>query len=104
MILCKVIGNAVATVKHPVYVGKKIMVCQPVQPDGSTPLGREFLAIDAVQAGPGDLVLASREGNTARQLLGTDKDPFHSVIVGIVDFVDVGNNHSSKQPNLGKPE
>ena len=87
MILCKVIGNAVATVKHPVYIGKKIMVCQPVEPDGRTPLGREFLAIDSVQAGPGDLVLASREGNTARQLLGTDKDPFHSVIVGIVDAV-----------------
>lgn len=92
MILCKVIGNAVSTVKHPVYVGKKIMVCQPVDVDGSTPLGREFLAIDSVQAGPGDLVLAAREGNTARQILGTDKDPFHAVILGIVDAVQLGVN------------
>ena len=89
MILCKVIGNAVASIKHPVYVGKKIMVVQPVQPDGSTPHGREFLAIDSVQAGPGDLVLAAREGNTARQILGTDVDPLHSVIVGIVDEVRI---------------
>ena len=89
MILCKVIGNAVASIKHPVYIGKKIMVVQPVQPDGSTPNGREFLAIDSVQAGPGDLVLAAREGNTARQILGTDSDPLHSVIVGIVDEVRV---------------
>lgn len=89
MILCRVLGNAVASVKHPVYEGKKIMVVQPVDLDGHTPNGREFLAIDSVQAGPGDLVLAAREGNTARQILGTDTDPLHSVVLGIVDFVDV---------------
>ena len=89
MILCRVLGNAVASIKHPVYEGKKIMVVQPVDVDGHTPMGREFLAIDAVQAGPGDLVLAAREGNTARQILGTDNDPLHSVVLGIVDSVDV---------------
>lgn len=89
MILCRVLGNAVSSVKHPVYIGKKIMVVQPVDVDGHTPIGREFLAIDAVQAGPGDLVLAAREGNTARQILGTDSDPLHSVVLGIVDSVDV---------------
>ena len=89
MILCRVLGNAVASIKHPVYEGKKIMVVQPVDVDGHTPMGREFQAIDAVQAGPGDLVLAAREGNTARQILGTDNDPLHSVVLGIVDSVDV---------------
>ena len=89
MILCRVLGNAVASIKHPVYEGKKIMVVQPVDVDGHTPLGKEFLAVDAVQAGPGDLVLAAREGNTARQILGTDNDPLHSVVLGIVDSVDV---------------
>ncbi|RME22374.1 MAG: ethanolamine utilization protein EutN [Deltaproteobacteria bacterium] len=90
MILCRVVGNSVSTVKHPCYEGKAVMVVQPVDVDGRTPLGAEFLAVDAVQAGPGDVVLASREGNTARQLLGTDADPFHAVIVGIVDAVDDG--------------
>ena len=89
MILCRVLGNAVASVKHPVYEGKKIMVVQPVAVDGHTPNGREFLAIDAVQAGPGDLVLAAREGNTARQILGNDQDPLHSVVLGIVDSIDI---------------
>lgn len=87
MILCRVIGNSVSTVKHPVYEGKKVMVCQPVAPDTHTPAGRVFLAVDAVQAGPGDLVLAAREGNTARQILGRDEDPLHAVILGIVDEV-----------------
>jgi ethanolamine utilization protein EutN len=87
MILARVIGNAVATIKHPSYIGKSIMVLRPVDVDTHSPIGREFLAIDSVQAGPGDLVMASREGNTARQILGTSADPFHSVIVGIVDQV-----------------
>ena len=88
MILCRVVGNVVSTVQHPAYVGHKVMVVQPVEVDTHTPLGQEFLAVDSVQAGPGDLVVASREGNTARQLLGHDNDPFHSVIVGIVDEVN----------------
>lgn len=90
MILCRVVGNCVSTVKVPVYVGKTILVCQPVAVDGQTPNGREFLAVDSVQAGVGDLVLAAREGNTARQILGKDSDPLHAVVLGIVDTVDVG--------------
>ncbi len=87
MILCRVIGNAVSTVKHDCFVGWRVMVCQPVQPDGRTPTGGEFLSVDSVEAGPGDLVLVAREGNAARQVLGKDSDPHHSVIMGIVDEV-----------------
>lgn len=87
MILARVIGNAVATIKHPSYEGKSIMVLRPVDTTTHRLIGKEFLAVDSVQAGPGDLVMASREGNTARQILGTNQDPFHSVIVGIVDQV-----------------
>jgi microcompartment protein CcmK/EutM len=46
--------------------------------------------MDIVDAGPGDLVLVEQEGNAARQLLGTLEDPFHSVIVGVVDKVYTG--------------
>ena len=85
MILCRVIGNAVATVKHPCFEGKSVLVCQPVAMDGRSPKGRSFLSVDSVQAGPGDLVLVAREGNCARQVLGRDEDPLHSVILGVVD-------------------
>jgi microcompartment protein CcmK/EutM len=88
MILCRVIGNSVATVKHPCFEGKSVMIVQPVRADGRTPVGPSFLSVDSVQSGVGDLVLAAREGNTARQILGKDSDPFHSVILGVVDSVD----------------
>lgn len=87
MILCRVLGTVVSPVQHPVYDGKKVLICQPVRPDGVGRLGASFLAVDAVQAGEGDLVLASREGNTARQILGKDEDPFHSVVLAVVDSV-----------------
>lgn len=90
MILCRVLGNAVATVKHPVYEGRTVLVVQPVKADGRSLAGRSFLAVDAVQAGEGDLVLCSREGNTARQLLGSSEDPFHSVVLAVVDELTLG--------------
>ncbi len=87
MILSRVIGNAVSTVKHPCYEGTSVLVCVPVQTDGHTPIGDEFLAVDSVQAGPGDLVLVAREGNAARQILG-EGQPYHAVILGVVDELD----------------
>ena len=90
MILARVIGNSVSSVKHPTYVGQKVMVVQPVETDTHTPKGTTFLALDSVHAGVGDLVVAAREGHTARQILRDNDAPFHSVIVGIVDEVHLG--------------
>ena len=88
MKLCRIAGNVVATVKDPSFTGLKVMIVQPVDKDGND-VSSSFLSYDTVNAGPGDLVLVEQEGNTARQLLGTNDDPFHSVIVGIVDTVNV---------------
>lgn len=88
MMLCRVLGNAVATLKHPAYEGRSVLVVQPLAQDAHTPMGSGFLAVDSVQAGPGDLVLVAREGGAARQILGRDTDPFHAVILGIVDDID----------------
>jgi len=86
MILARIKGNVVATKKHPCFTGHRLLIAQPIDEAG-TDKGDSFLAFDSVRAGPGDVVLIQREGNTARQILGTPNDPFHSVIVGIVDKV-----------------
>lgn len=88
MRLCRVIGNVVATVKHPVYRGQPLMVVQPLDAAGQD-AGASFLAVDSVQAGPGDRVLVLTEGNGVRQILGLGAQvPIRSLIVGIVDQVD----------------
>jgi len=90
MRLCRVVGNVVATVKHPAYAGQKLMIVQPVDEHGADK-GSSFLAVDRVQAGPGDKVLVMSEGNGVRQLLDMgDIVPIRSLVVGIVDAVDIG--------------
>lgn len=87
MILARVLGNVVATEKYPSFEGQKLLIVRPVDESGND-IGDTFLSCDSVQAGPGDVVLVEQEGNCARQILGNPKDPFHSVIVGVVDKVN----------------
>lgn len=91
MILGKVIGTVVSTVKHPEYKGLKLLVVQPVNGEGK-PAGESFIAVDDVQAGVGDTVLAIREGNGARQIFKRTDFPIRAVIVGIVDDVNIPPN------------
>jgi microcompartment protein CcmK/EutM len=88
MKLARVIGHVVATRKHDCFKGHKLLIVQPVDENGQD-TSSSFLSCDTVNAGPGDLVLVQQEGNTARELLGGRQDPFHSVIVGIVDEVAI---------------
>jgi microcompartment protein CcmK/EutM len=86
MKLARVIGNVVATRKDGCFKGHKVLIVQPIDETGKD-IAKSFLSCDTVDAGPGDIVLVEQEGNAARQLLGTIHDPFHSVIVGVVDRV-----------------
>jgi ethanolamine utilization protein EutN len=83
-----VIGNVVSTVKHPAYGGQILLVVQPIGEDGAD-IGSSFIAIDRVQAGPGDVVVVLTEGNGVRQILQMgDIVPIRSLVVGVVDRVD----------------
>ena len=90
MILGRVTGTVVATVKHPAYVGRKLLSVVPIDAEGAI-AGREFLAVDNAQAGVGDTVLVLIEGNGVRQILGDNGGqlPILELIVGIVDEVEV---------------
>jgi microcompartment protein CcmK/EutM len=88
--LCRVIGTVVATAHHPAYDGHKVLLVRPEGPGGK-PAGTGFIAVDHAQAGPGDRVLVLTEGNGVRQILGKEAGPVRSIIVGIVDHVDVAS-------------
>ncbi|NCO24778.1 MAG: hypothetical protein COZ07_09320 [Candidatus Infernicultor aquiphilus] len=91
MILGKVIGNVVSTIKHPVYQGYKILIVQPVN-DKEELQGKTILALDTVQAGIGDTVLVIDEGNSSRLIMNNSTAPVRTMIVGIVDSVNKTNN------------
>ena len=89
MNLCRVLGTVVASEKLPVFTGRKILVVQPLDEKLQT-LGKSFLAIDhSSSAGKGDLVLVMNEGSGVRQVLQDKTAPIRSLIVGVVDSVDV---------------
>ncbi len=88
MILSKVTGTIVAAQKKHQLEGKRILICQPITLDGE-PLGRDMLALDSVDAGVGDTVLVVQEGAAAAQVLKQTDVPVHSVIVAVVDGLDI---------------
>ncbi len=87
MNLARVIGTVVATVKYEGLEGQRLLVIQPLD-HYENEVGRPVVAVDAVQAGPGDLVhtASSREAALA---LDPWFVPVDSAIVGIVDAVTV---------------
>ena len=87
MILGKIIGNVVSTIKLPVYQGYKILIVQPVN-NKEEPQGESVLALDTVQAGVGDTVLVIDEGNSSRLIMNNSTAPVRTMIVGIVDAIE----------------
>ena len=90
MLLAKVVGNVVATQKDRRYEGGRILMVQPINPDG-TNAGDEMLALDSVDAGVGDTVLVVREGwSASTAATGEPGAAIDSAIIGVVDAVEVG--------------
>jgi ethanolamine utilization protein EutN len=84
-----VIGPMWAAVKHPAFAGRTLLVVQPLD-DAGRDVGARFVAVDHAQAGAGDRVLVLSEGSGVRQVLGAPaQTPIRSVIVGIVDAVEL---------------
>ena len=84
MQLARVIGTVVATQKSPHLVGAKLLLVQPLAPDGRRS-GHAALAIDGVGAGVGEQVLVVNEGRAAGEALGKHAAPVDAAVVGIVD-------------------
>ena len=86
MYIGKVIGTVVATIKIDHLDKRKLLLVDMLDLKGEE-TGYYDIAVDVVQAGPGDTVLVIDEGNGARQVLGLDPGAIRAVIVGIVDEV-----------------
>ena len=88
MILGRITGNVVSTIHHPIVEGRKLLVAERLDATGQ-PTGGYIIAIDAIGAGFGETVLILDEGSGARQILGDSEAPVRSMVVGIVDNVDL---------------
>jgi ethanolamine utilization protein EutN len=92
VILARVVGQVVSTMKRPQFAGAKLLLVQPETPGGDA-RGNTLLAIDSVGAGVSERVLVVLEGRAAGEALGRKLSPVDAAIVGIVDRVDVEAGH-----------
>lgn len=92
MVLGKVIGTLVASRKEPTLDGLKLLVVRACDVDGSIgnpATGAIVVAVDAVGAGLGEVVLYAA-GSSARQTQVTQNRPVDATIMAIVDEIAVG--------------
>jgi microcompartment protein CcmK/EutM len=88
MQIAKVVGDVVATRKDENLTGLKLLILQPLTPEGE-PAGRTLIAVDAAGAGVGERVFFVR-GKEASFPFYPMEAPVDAGIVGIVDHWDLG--------------
>ena len=88
MILGRITGSVVSTIHHHIVEGRKLLVAERLDPNGH-PTGGYIIAFDAIGAGQGETVLILDEGNGARQILDDTDAPVRSIVVGIVDAIEL---------------
>ena len=88
MIIAKVVGNIVATQKQQSHEGKKILLIQPLDLE-DRPTGDVVVALDSVDAGIGDRVLAVQEGFSAMTSVGHTESPIDAAVIGVIDLVEL---------------
>jgi microcompartment protein CcmK/EutM len=84
MILARITGSVVSTIHHPIVDGHTLLLAERLDQDGK-PAGGYLIAMDAIGAGQGEIVLILDEGSGARQILNDSQAPIRSIVVGIVD-------------------
>lgn len=88
MLIGRVIGELVATHKHPSHEGRKVLIVQPLNLDGSD-RGDAVLALDAVDAGVGDRILLSTDGWASSSTVGRPQSPIDMAVIGFIDEIEI---------------
>ena len=87
MLLGRIIGNVVCTVKDPALTGQKLLIVQPLDRKGRDK-GRPVVALDAVGAGAGETIYWCRGKEASFPFLAVEL-PAEATVVGIVDSVNI---------------
>ena len=95
MLIARVIGTTVSTIKDEKITGQKLLIVQQTDETGKS-IGKPFVAVDTVNAGAGDLVLTA-SGSSARQTTLTKDRPVDAVIMAIIDSLEVEGKTTFRQ-------
>lgn len=87
MLIARVVGTAISTIKDPKVKGNKLLILQQTDHLGNE-IGKSFVAVDLVDAGEGELVLTGH-GSSARQTFLTKDCPVDAVVMAVIDHLEV---------------
>jgi len=90
MFLARVVGRVWATAKDPSLESRKLLVLQPITPDGRE-RGRTVVAVDAVGAGAGEVVYWCRGRESSFPFLPGEVTT-DATVVGIVDQISLAQS------------
>ena len=93
MKICKVIGNVVSTKKDENLNAFKLLIVQPVDMREFEPEGSPFVAVDAVGAGEGEIVMVV-SGSSSRLTTMTKDRPVDATIQAIIDFIKINGKQT----------
>jgi microcompartment protein CcmK/EutM len=88
MLIARVVGELVATQKHGSHEGRKLLLVQPLNLDGSN-RGDAVVALDSVDAGVGDRVLLTTDGFAAMTSVGRPNSPIDMAVIGFIDHIEL---------------
>ena len=88
MLIARVIGTAISTIKDPKVQEDKLLILQQTDQTGTQKIGKPYVAVDLVDAGEGELVLTDH-GSSARQTYLTKDCPVDAVVMAVIDHLEV---------------
>ncbi len=91
MLIARVIGTTVSTIKDEKIPGRKLLIVRQTDERGKA-IGKPYVAVDTVDAGEGDLVLTAA-GSSARQTYLTKDCPVDAVIMAVIDSLAVDGEY-----------
>ena len=90
MLIGRVVGEVVSTEKHASHKGRKALLVQPLNLDGTDDSRKDpVVALDAVDAGIGNRVLLVTEGFSAMTSVGRPESPIDAAVVGVIDDIEL---------------
>jgi microcompartment protein CcmK/EutM len=91
MLIARVVGTAISTIKDLKVKGDKLLMLKQTDHLGRDVGAQPFVAVDLVDAGEGELVLTGH-GSSARQTFLTKDCPVDAVVMAVIDHLDVDGN------------
>ncbi len=95
MLIARVVGTIVSTIKDEKLIGRKLLIVREATTANEL-VGKPIAAVDTVDAGVGDLVLIA-QGSSARQTTATKETPTDAVIMAIIDELEVDGKLTFKK-------